>query len=372
MNKVLLTISLCIGVLLLVLTSTVEAGSLQDPLQVVKDTIRNRPDTPGNCQDYLVTDTLVIWFNRPVSTYSLVGRVTMISRLGEPTPDFLYRDDDDHFEVVSSNGMFTPLDRIGIIINSAVTDLQGDTMEADDTVWAHFGPNVYPGDTDNNGVVDERDILPLGIFWSTADCPRHDVGDLTFVRNSAHSWTQLRATYADADGNGVVDSADICGIAENWGQTQLNGVRSGSQQNFLALAETDRDVIQKLYAALANCDHVSAGAQRLGELLQAAMDQPETEVLPTSFELSQNYPNPFNPTTTIRFYLPLPGRVQLSVFNVTGQEVAVLLDETMPSGYGEIVWNGTDQSDYAVASGLYLYRLTAGETVLTKRMLLLK
>jgi hypothetical protein len=94
--------------------------------------------------------------------------------------------------------------------------------------------------------------------------------------------------------------------------------------------------------------------------------------LPTGFELSQNYPNPFNPETTIEFALPAAARVELTVFNVLGQQVNTLISGDCPAGVNRIVWNGTDQGGQAAASGIYLYRLSAGETVLTRKMMLLK
>ena len=89
--------------------------------------------------------------------------------------------------------------------------------------------------------------------------------------------------------------------------------------------------------------------------------------LPTSFELAQNYPNPFNPTTKIEFALPQSSRVSLTVFNILGQTVDVLLDRDLPAGYHEVDWNAG-----RYASGVYFYRLQAGNFVETRKMLLLK
>ena len=94
--------------------------------------------------------------------------------------------------------------------------------------------------------------------------------------------------------------------------------------------------------------------------------------LPTGYELSQNYPNPFNPETTIEFALPSASRVELTVFNVLGQQVTTLVKGVCPAGVNRIVWNGTDSDGHAAASGIYLYRLSAGTTVLTRKMMLLK
>ena len=96
--------------------------------------------------------------------------------------------------------------------------------------------------------------------------------------------------------------------------------------------------------------------------------------IPDKFELAQNYPNPFNPTTTISFDVPIRSHVQLKVFNLLGQKVVTLVDETLVPGFGyEARWNGTSDGGDEVASGMYFYRLPAdGNTIKTKKMMLLK
>jgi len=88
---------------------------------------------------------------------------------------------------------------------------------------------------------------------------------------------------------------------------------------------------------------------------------------PVSFELYQNYPNPFNSTTTIRYYLPSYERVRIKVYNITGQEIATLIDGTIGPGYHEVKWNVEDMS-----SGLYIYRMTAGKFTQAKTLVYVK
>jgi hypothetical protein len=94
--------------------------------------------------------------------------------------------------------------------------------------------------------------------------------------------------------------------------------------------------------------------------------------VPSTFELHQNYPNPFNPSTTIMLDLPNPAHVRLDVFNVLGQSVKTLKDEQMDAGYHPVEWNGTDNSGSPVATGIYFYKIQAGERIETKKMMLLK
>jgi len=88
---------------------------------------------------------------------------------------------------------------------------------------------------------------------------------------------------------------------------------------------------------------------------------------PTTYELSQNYPNPFNPSTTIRFQIPDFGYTSLIVFDVLGREVANLISGELSPGTYSIPWDAS-----GVASGMYFYRLQAGDFVETRRLLLLK
>ncbi len=88
--------------------------------------------------------------------------------------------------------------------------------------------------------------------------------------------------------------------------------------------------------------------------------------------LGQNYPNPFNPSTTISFVLPRESHVTLSIYDIRGRPVKTVRDEIVPEGYREVVWDGRDELGKGVSSGVYFYRLTAGEQTLTKKMVLLK
>lgn len=89
--------------------------------------------------------------------------------------------------------------------------------------------------------------------------------------------------------------------------------------------------------------------------------------LPVAIELGQNYPNPFNPTTTIRYALPEAAQVRLSVFNLLGQEVAVLVNGTRPAGISTANFDASNLS-----SGVYIYRLTDGSQTITRKLLLVK
>lgn len=95
-------------------------------------------------------------------------------------------------------------------------------------------------------------------------------------------------------------------------------------------------------------------------------------VIPKTYALDQNFPNPFNPTTTIAFQIPKAGWVRLEVFNLLGQRILTLVDDVLPAGRREVLWNGQDQHGREVSSGIYFYRLSASEFAETKKMILMK
>lgn len=94
--------------------------------------------------------------------------------------------------------------------------------------------------------------------------------------------------------------------------------------------------------------------------------------LPDQFALAQNYPNPFNPTTEISFSLPQSAPTNLTIYNVNGQQVATLVDNDLPAGDHVVQWDGRNGSSQAVATGVYFYRLQAGDFNETKKMLMVK
>lgn len=103
-----------------------------------------------------------------------------------------------------------------------------------------------------------------------------------------------------------------------------------------------------------------------------AVAKSATGELPETFGLSQNYPNPFNPTTQIDFLLPAASHVTLEIINIRGQVVNRMVDRTMEAGAHTVEWNGTNEAGSKVASGVYLYRLRAGNQTETKKMTLTK
>ena len=120
-----------------------------------------------------------------------------------------------------------------------------------------------------------------------------------------------------------------------------------------------------------------SGGRGLWEIVlpQAATETAVAEaegIVPTEFALAQNFPNPFNSSTTIAFQLGLPYRVELAIYSISGQRVRTLISSSLPAGHHRLQWDGRNDRDEPVASGAYLYQLSAGDFVATRQLTLLK
>ena len=276
------------------------------------------------------------------------------------------------------NRDFEELDTITITLTTGIKDLAGINLTNPIVIQFQTGTVVYAGDSNNDKVVDERDILPIGLFWGNngpgriVDTSVHwSTGQPAHVIVGDSEWEPVNSLYADADGSGIIDSMEICGVADNWMKSRVK--KNPIKEDFDIIAQMnqiDQSISEKLYYAVCNCPE-SDGREQIKEMLSPAAQTDHTN-FPLNYELYQNYPNPFNPTTTISFYLPHPSQIRLNIYNISGQLVNSLVDNFFDSGNQEIVWNGTDNNGTKVASGIYFYKLYTDEISLTRRMLLLK
>ena len=114
-------------------------------------------------------------------------------------------------------------------------------------------------------------------------------------------------------------------------------------------------------------DLASAGGQTA-----AVTIEPSSANMPEDFVLYPNYPNPFNPSTTIGFYLENESAVQVTVYDILGRSVLSLYDGYLDAGRHELIWEGRNGDDEAVASGVYFYRLVTDAGAQTRKMMLMK
>ena len=133
------------------------------------------------------------------------------------------------------------------------------------------------------------------------------------------------------------------------------------------------DASKSYFWAVQAVDASLAGSPFVSEDDNLSVDTEDTRTdVPQRVELLGNHPNPFNPSTTIRYALPEQAPVRLTVYNVLGAEVAVLVDRTLPAGQHQVQWRGRNALGQLVPSGLYIYRLETPGQTLSRKMVLLK
>ncbi len=246
--------------------------------------------------------------------------------------------------------------------------------------------DIEIGDWNSDGF---PDIVACFDRGSTGRDPKRDValfsndGDANFTDSDLivqREYTRI-LKLVDADGDNDLDLAFGGPTIRSKFQLALN--QAGEIDSLLVLSNQDLE-IQGIDAADLDGDGIIdfvTSDQRGGNVLffkglgfTTAVSSSSFPHTPRAFALSQNYPNPFNPATTIKFSLAQAGSVKLSIFNILGQEVAVLVDENYPVGVHTVSWDGSQQP-----SGVYFYRLeldtqTPGgkKLVKTRKLALLK
>lgn len=322
---------------------------------------------------------------------------------------------------------------------------------------------VWPGDANNDGIVDELDVLSLGTFWGSTGPAREDSSS-DWTPQPAEPWNPEVATYSDTNGDGVVNHSDLLAVGLNFGKTHANRADThsnpftvllpdlnpgdqltakirpasdvqiqglaydleieGAGSNAIQLDETQKGdwaenwyesgnllsfsqhevpvfrgawvhkgltapvsasqffvmdfsihesilsgnlSINRLVVSVADGEQISWSDFDIELIHTVGTSLPGNE-LPAETALHQNYPNPFNPQTKIAFDLASAEIVTLEVMNILGQRVASLVvNESLTAGSHTRTFDGS-----SLSSGIYLIRLSAGNQVYTRKMMLVK
>ncbi len=222
--------------------------------------------------------------------------------------------------------------------------------------------SVYPGDTDNNGVVDEWDIVPIGLFFLDTGPARPDAS-LAWTPQNASVWSSENAVYADANGEGEINEMDVIAIGVNWGDTH-NGASK-------ALATTPTYDLETLRPHLADFRALHDGIQGDSEpvrKMRTVLEQIMKQILPQKFALDQNYPNPFNPETTLQFHLPQDTKVTLKLFNIRGQLIETFYQDKLFEAGSHKTTIRADK----LGSGVYYITVEAAGFKATRKLVVLK
>ena len=218
------------------------------------------------------------------------------------------------------------------------------------------------GDIDGNGELDYRDAFLVFMLVSGL----LDPGSVDI--------RQLRA--ADVDGDGAVagDMDDFHLLMDRIGYVPARDPDSGGKQKSgsagttLALADGSVVIVSPDGGVRALAGGLAGQALAAWTELNAQLTLPAA----SRVVLDRNSPNPFNPSTTISFTLPEQAALSLAVYDVRGRLVRLLVSGLYPAGVHRVQWDGADVTGRRAASGIYFYRLAAGRTALTRKMVLVK
>ncbi len=165
-------------------------------------------------------------------------------------------------------------------------------------------------------------------------------------------------------GETVVRSAGKFGFMPVYGAETVNGDVVGKSAGSTITLKVNGEAAQETVTWSQNGDRI-----RIDRLTTSSKN---ASSLPTTFTLNQNYPNPFNPETTIDYYVAQGSHVELAIYNLLGDKIKTLVSGYQAAGNYSIKWRADSDDGSLVASGVYFYKLTAGDYTDSKKMTLMK
>lgn len=294
----------------------------------------------------------------------------------------------DPFGDADGNGAIQAFDAAKVlfhVLNPFITGL--DSLAANVDLLAPFGP-ISPFDA---ALILQKRVGLIGRFPVQEDEAQNHPQPETDNSTPKPATDERLLTLVPGEGYWAVVTNDRTGILS--GDLFIAGLRGEAQMGadledyLIAFKTTDNGLrvvfagaeavwgdgeLLRLYPESSQGEIQLIAARFNDGRLIGRIEENAARVLPMSYALHANIPNPFNPETTIRFELPARNRTRLQIYDMLGQHVRTLIDGDMPVGAHRTVWDGHDDMGRSMASGIYLYRLQAGNFTQTRRMLLLK
>tara|TARA_B100001142_G_scaffold156931_1_gene157434 strand:- start:376 stop:2568 length:2193 start_codon:yes stop_codon:yes gene_type:complete len=224
---------------------------------------------------------------------------------------------------------------------------------------------LYPGDANRDGVVNEADIDGLAIFWNEIGGPRDHVSIDWYRQYGNDNWQDVCAGYADANGDGVVNHLDLSAILQNWGNVVSYDLSEPSLCYDVSDIASYRDNFEEILFLLQDQNIEDPIVRDMIEYLSSLLD---TDFYPQDFRLYQNYPNPFNPITTIEFDLSVSAKAEITIYNVNGKLVHQYDFGYLSPGLYDYSLDAS-----RLTSGVYIYSInTSSGYSAQKQMILIK
>jgi len=225
------------------------------------------------------------------------------------------------------------------------------------------------------GIIAYGNVTPIitdCILWYNKD----DLQFNLFLTNSTVKYSDIEyGNYADTNGNISADPLFVTGIQGKYYLSQTNAWQSQQSpcvnNGSLPASSLGLQIMTTRTDEVPDEEQVDMG-YHFSISTPTSVNIEPTVKFPNAFELSQNYPNPFNPETVIQYQLPKSAEVHLEIYSILGQLVRTIVNEKQPEGYYTAHWNGKDEQGRPLASSVYIYRLSAGEFVQVRKMLLVR
>ena len=206
--------------------------------------------------------------------------------------------------------------------------------------------------------------------------------------NDNETWPMLELENLWTEDPGFADYPDNSDILIQWGKAYQDTAEA-RPEDFNAdpdgnvLQPTDVDVYDLSYSNETYLTGATDGfpmgdlnwfpdKKAQWEAWLTGVETEKAETLPVNFELAQNFPNPFNPSTTIEYTMLNKGQVDLAVYNLIGQKVKTLVDDVQLAGRYTVQWNGMNEQNQPVSSGVYIYKITTAFNTQCKKMMLVR
>jgi len=248
---------------------------------------------------------------------------------------------------------------------------------------------ITPGHTENDqgwfvgslspmrGIRVQRDVTPFIVPQVTASPASQNIGGFPHIRlyQDAILMPPPGNLTAEVTGNTVVlHWVNPSGFPEQAFKIYRNGVLLNPLFDIEADFYTDENVPNGTHTYTVTASYPPHG-DSVPATVQVVVDQSSNTDIVEPMQTTQlfaNYPNPFNPTTTIHFALTRTDKVKIDIYSVNGQLVRSLVSGLYGIGEHNIVWNGLDNTDHQVSSGVYFYRMSTSDFVASRKMLLMK
>jgi len=294
-------------------------------------------------------------------------------------------------------------DSVGEPVEGEIVFLEDPVWQVDEGQWPGGAASIDLWITNGPDTVKMRLDSDIGLGGSPKPCGEFYltgvVGQFAFNNPPADNYSVFPRGMDDFD---LLDAAEITSAIDLGGEIEVNfeasdrdtaGAADGiTDYEVWAYYEDDEDELLGTVTADNSADYTFVGddpAQDAyiqifantgagcniwsqGFHYEEAVGVGDEKIIPDAYDLSANYPNPFNPATKINYHLKENTQVKIVVFNLLGEQVATLIDKEQEAGVYTTVFNGLSDSRKVLSSGIYFYRMTAGDFVKTNKMILLK